>query len=119
MPALKRLPKRRILGCPFMRMVRWSLAGTAMERARVRGVSTRGATVTFSHRLAGALRPLPAERSEEKCHNDRARGRTHPCRSEAQLGLLEPRISEDPLTDPPLWLFGRFRRDRARGGVCI
>ncbi len=25
-----------------------------------------GATVTFSHRLAGALRPLPAEPSEDK-----------------------------------------------------
>jgi hypothetical protein len=32
---------------------------------------------------AGALRPIPVEPSEEKCHNDRACGRTHPCRSEA------------------------------------
>ena len=83
----KRLPKRRILGwscrpTPFMRTLRWSFAG-ATERVRVRGVSTRGATVTFSYRLAGALRPIPVEPSEEKCHNDRACGRTHPCRSEA------------------------------------
>ena len=62
--------------------LRWSFAG-ATERVRVRGVSTRGATVTFSYRLAGALRPIPVEPSEEKCHNDRACGRTHPCRSEA------------------------------------
>ena len=41
-----------------------------------------GATVTFPHRLAGALRPISVEPSEEKCHNDRACGRTHPCRSE-------------------------------------
>ena len=42
-----------------------------------------GTAVTFSYRLAGALRPIPVEPSEEKCHNDRACGRTHPCRSEA------------------------------------
>jgi hypothetical protein len=88
MPAIKRLPKRRILGCscrptPFMRTLRWSFAGAATERVRVRGVLTRGTTITFSHRLATASRPLPAEPSEAKGHVDRACGRTHPCRSEA------------------------------------
>ena len=43
----------------------------AMERVGVRGVSTRRTTVTFSHRLAGALRPLPAEPLEGRCHKVR------------------------------------------------
>jgi hypothetical protein len=55
-----------------MRTLRWSFAG-ATERVRVRGVSTRGATVTFSYRSAGALRPIPVEPSEEKL----AEGPTH------------------------------------------
>jgi hypothetical protein len=42
-----------------------------MERVGVRGVSTRRTTVTFSHRLAGALRPLPAEPLEGTCHKVR------------------------------------------------
>ncbi len=46
------------------------LARAATDRVRVHGVSTRGATVTSSHRLAGALRPLSAELWEEKCHNE-------------------------------------------------
>ena len=57
-----------------------SSAGAATERVRVGGVST---TVTFVHRLAGALRPLLAEPSEEKCHDDRAYGGTRPWRTEA------------------------------------
>jgi hypothetical protein len=69
--------------------------------------------------LKRALRPLPVEPSEEKCHNNRACGRTHPCRSEAYPGVLEPRIPENPLTDPALRPFSRFRRDRARGGIRI
>src|SRR6202043_3141888 len=88
----------------------------AAERVKVRGVLT---TITFSQRLAAALRPLRAEPSQARCHNDRACGRTHPCRIEAQCGVLEPRISENPLTDPALRLFSRFRRDRAWGGVRI
>src|SRR6202043_4011018 len=88
----------------------------AAERVKVRGVLT---TITFSQRLAAALRPLRAEPSQARCHNDRACGRTHPCRIEAQCGVLEPRISENPLTDPALRLFGRFRRDCARGGACL
>jgi hypothetical protein len=59
-------------------LAHWPFPGAATERVRVRGT-----TVTFSHRLAGALRPLPEEPSEEKCHNDRACGRIHPCPSEA------------------------------------
>src|SRR6202043_422796 len=86
----------------------------AAERVKVRGVLT---TITFSQRLAAALRPLRAEPSQARCHNDRACGRTHPCRIEAQCGVLEPRISENPLTDPALRLRSRFRRDRAWGGV--
>jgi K+-sensing histidine kinase KdpD len=62
-----------------MRTPGWSLAGAATERARVRGVSTRGTAVTSSHRLAGALRPLPTEPSEKECHNmtELAEGPTH------------------------------------------
>ena len=63
-------------------LAHWPFPGAATERVRVRGVSPRGTTVTFSHRLA-ALRPLPEEPSEEKCHNDRACGRIHPCPTEA------------------------------------
>jgi hypothetical protein len=62
---------------------RFIAVGGMGGRVGVRGVSTRGTTITFSHRLAGALRPVPVEPSEEKCHNDRDCGRTHPCRSEA------------------------------------
>ena len=43
----------------------------------------------------------------------------YPRRSEAYLGVLEPRISANPLADPALRLFGRFCRDRARVGVRI
>ena len=63
--------------------LRGSFAAAGTERVRVRGFSTRETAVTFSHRLAGALRPLPAEPPEEKCQNDRACGRIHPCQSEA------------------------------------
>jgi hypothetical protein len=64
-------------------LAHWPFAEATTERVRVRGVLPRGTTVTFSHRLAGALRPLPEEPSEEKCHNDRACGRIHPCPTEA------------------------------------
>jgi hypothetical protein len=37
------------------------LCRTATECAKVRGVPTRGTTITFSHRLAAALRPLPGK----------------------------------------------------------
>jgi K+-sensing histidine kinase KdpD len=47
-----------------MRTLSWSIAGAATERVSVGGVSTRETTVTFLRRLAGALRPLPAEPSE-------------------------------------------------------
>ena len=48
-------------GC--MKTLRWFFVGPATERmrARVSCVSMGGATVTFSHRLADALRSLPAE----------------------------------------------------------
>ena len=64
-------------------LAHWPFPGAATERVRVRGVLARGTTVTFSDRLADALRPLPEEPSEEKCHNDRACGRIHPCPTEA------------------------------------
>src|ERR1700704_4224575 len=67
----KRLPQRRILGwsswpTPFMTTLHWSFAGAATGPAKVRGVSTRGTTITLLDRLAAALRPLPAEPSEAK-----------------------------------------------------
>src|ERR1700686_1503576 len=121
MPAIKRLLKRRILGCnrrsmPFMRTLRWSFAGAAVEYGKVLGGLT---TIAFSQRLAAAARPLPAELSQARCHNDRACGWIPPRRKDAQPDVLEPGISKNPLTDPALRLFGRFRRGRARGGVRI
>jgi len=50
----------------FMRTLRWCVAGAATERVTIRGVSTKGSTITCSHRLAGALRLLPAEPSKER-----------------------------------------------------
>ena len=52
MPAIRRLRERGILGwsdrpTPFMRTPRWSFAGAAMERVRIRVVLTGGTTVTF------------------------------------------------------------------------
>ena len=46
-----------------MKTLRWFFAGAATKRmrARVSCLSTGGATVTFAHRLAAALRSLPAE----------------------------------------------------------
>jgi hypothetical protein len=46
--------------------LRGSFAAGGRERARVRGFSTRKITVTFSHRLAGTLRPISAERSDDE-----------------------------------------------------
>jgi hypothetical protein len=46
--------------------LRGSFAAAGTERVRVRGFSTRETTVTFSHRLAGALRPISAEPSDEE-----------------------------------------------------
>src|ERR1700731_3364068 len=101
---------------PFMRALRWSLAGAAAEYPEIRGVLT---TIIFSQRWAATLLRLPAEPSQAACHDDRACGRSNPCRSEASPGVLEPRISENPLTDPALRLRSRFRRGRAWGGVRI
>jgi hypothetical protein len=45
-----------------MKTLRWFFVGAATKRMRaVSCVSTGGATVTFSHRLAAALRSLPSE----------------------------------------------------------
>jgi hypothetical protein len=66
MLAIKRLPKRRD---PRMELSAYALhvdaalvlCRAATECAKVRGVLTRGTTITFSHRLAAASRPLPGK----------------------------------------------------------
>ena len=49
---------------------RWAATQRARARVCVSYVSTGGATVTFSHWVAAALRSLPAAASERKCHDD-------------------------------------------------
>src|SRR5271165_878182 len=128
MPAMARLPKRRVLGwisrptfsMPSIRTLRWSSVEAAPERMRdrvyVSFVSTGGATVTFSHRLTAASRSLPAGRSEQKCRDDPCCGRAHRCGGAAKLGALEPGTARGPLCDP-LWFFSRLRCRCAWGGA--
>src|ERR1700688_3661661 len=68
MPAIKRLPKRRILGwsCQPIKTLRGSFAGAATERVSVRGVLARATTFTFSHRLAGAVATASGTAIREK-----------------------------------------------------
>jgi hypothetical protein len=55
-------PRMELSAYALHETLRWSFAGAATERVKVPGALTRGTpiTFTFSHRLAAALRPLPA-----------------------------------------------------------
>jgi hypothetical protein len=55
-------PRMSCWPTPFMRTPRWCFARAATERVKVPGALTgeTSITFTFSHRLAAALRPLPA-----------------------------------------------------------